>query len=236
MEIEYEEKGINTKNEKSLHADIKRWYAMPGDRFEVKVGQSVVDIVRGELLIEVQTGNFSAISKKLERLCKEHPVRLIYPVPQEKWIVRTSREGEVLSRRKSPKKGAITDVFRELIRIPKLMNNPNLSLQVLLISMEEIWCDDGMGSWRRKGVSIADKILLSVNESVVLYDHDDFKTLLPNSLPEVFSNKMLSKEMKVPIAMARKISYCLRKMEIIEQCGKKSNELLFKINNPSQLS
>ena len=58
--------GVGVLNEKPLHASLKAWYAQPGDRFEVAVAGSVIDIVRGELLIEIQTRSFSALRRKLE--------------------------------------------------------------------------------------------------------------------------------------------------------------------------
>jgi hypothetical protein len=77
---------IGTLNEKPLHEALKRWYAQPGDIFEAPVDGFVVDIVRGDLLIEIQTRNFSAIKRKLEQLLISHSVRLVYPIPSEKWI------------------------------------------------------------------------------------------------------------------------------------------------------
>ena len=82
--------GIGLLNEKALHASLKQWYARPGDRFEVTVGGFVIDIVRDDLLIEIQTGNFASIKAKLTRLVDSHQVRLIYPIAQERWIVRSS--------------------------------------------------------------------------------------------------------------------------------------------------
>ena len=46
--------GINTYNEKSLHADLKQWYAQPADQLEVPVDGYVIDLVRGDLLVESQ--------------------------------------------------------------------------------------------------------------------------------------------------------------------------------------
>ena len=60
-----EQTGININNEKSLHLSIKQWYAVPGDRLEVKVDKYIIDLVREDSLIEIQTRNFSAIGKKL---------------------------------------------------------------------------------------------------------------------------------------------------------------------------
>ena len=56
---------IGTLNENPLHAALKAWYARPGDRIEVPVDGFIVDIVRDDLLVEIQTGNFSAVKEKL---------------------------------------------------------------------------------------------------------------------------------------------------------------------------
>jgi hypothetical protein len=60
--------GIGVLNEKPLHAALKQWYAQPGDGLEVTVDGFVIDIVRGHQLIEIQTGHFAAIKKKLSTL------------------------------------------------------------------------------------------------------------------------------------------------------------------------
>ena len=49
--------------EPSLHSEIKDWYKVSGDELEVKVEDFIVDILRGKLLIEIQTGNFSNVKK-----------------------------------------------------------------------------------------------------------------------------------------------------------------------------
>src|SRR5688572_22026432 len=98
--------GIGLLNEKPLHASLKQWYARPGDRLEVTVDGFVIDIVRDDLLIEIQTGNFASIKSKLTKLVVCHRVRLVYPIVQEKWIVRSgTRNGKGAIRRKSPKRG-----------------------------------------------------------------------------------------------------------------------------------
>ena len=51
--------------EYSLHSELKDWYMASGDELEVTVGDFRVDILRGKLLIEIQTQNFSAVKKKL---------------------------------------------------------------------------------------------------------------------------------------------------------------------------
>jgi hypothetical protein len=98
---------IGTLGEKSLHAAIKDWYALPGDQLEKKIDGFVIDIVREDMLIEIQSRSFSKIKRKINALCENHKVHLVYPIAKEKWIVRVDANDEEISRRKSPKRGRV---------------------------------------------------------------------------------------------------------------------------------
>lgn len=222
-----ENDGINIKHEKSLHSSIKQWYAIPGDRLEVKVDKYIIDLVREDSLVEIQTKNFSAIGNKLRELVKYNKVRLVHPIAIEKYIVTMESTQEIISRRKSPKKGKITDLFDELVRIPDLIDEENFILEILMTKEEEIRCKDGKGSWRRKGISIKDRRLVEVVEKVVFGEKKDFFMFIPEELPEKFSNKDLAVALKINVSKARKITYCFRKMNIIKEVGKLRNELIF---------
>jgi hypothetical protein len=109
-----------------------------------------------------------------------HPVRLVHPIAREKWIIRISaNDEELLSRRKSPRHGRLEHLFRELVRIPRLAKHPNFSLEVLIIREEEVRRDDGKGSWRRNGQSIADRRLLSILDRHIFISNKDYLDLLP---------------------------------------------------------
>ena len=221
--------GIGVRNEKSLHAALKQWYARPGDQLEVKLDGFIVDIVRGERLIEIQTRNLAAIRRKLHTLLEHHPVRLVYPIAQEKWIVRKTGSGKkILDRRKSPKVGRLSDLFAELVSIPDLINHENLVLEIVLIREEEIRHADGRGSWRR-GQSVHDRRLLQVLEAVTFEKKDDFLRFLPDGLEQPFSNQSLKERSGGSIHAVRQMTYCLKKMGVIQQVGKNRNQLLFKI-------
>ena len=73
---------IGTLNEGALHAQLKNWYQRPDDRIERVVDGFVVDLIRGDLLVEIQTGSFAPLRRKLELLTRQHPVRLVAPVPR----------------------------------------------------------------------------------------------------------------------------------------------------------
>jgi len=230
-EIQYKaETGSGLSNEGSLHSAIKDWYATAGDRFEVRVEGYIADIVRGDLLIEIQTRNFLAIKKKLLRLSENHQVRLVYPIAVEKWIIHTTfLGGEDISKRRSPKRGNLVDVFQELIRMPEIINIENISIEILMIKMDEIRCADGRGSWRRKGISIVDRKLIEVVERVEFKTKFDFLKCLPEGLIQPFTNKILSAELGKNISAATKMTYCLKRMGIIKQIGKRGRELLFEV-------
>jgi hypothetical protein len=216
--------------EYSLHSEIKDWYKISGDELEVKVEDFIVDILRGKLLIEIQTRNFSAVKKKLIKLLLNNQVRLVYPIAKLKWIVHVSRTGQFVRRRKSPKKGKLLDLFYELVHTPSLIKNRNFSLEVLLIEEEELRCNDGRGSWMRRGVSVKDRKLLNVFDRIVFEDSRDFLEFLPKELDECFTNRVLALKMGISINLSQKITYCLRKMGAVSIAGKKGNELLFQIS------
>ncbi|UCH71030.1 MAG: hypothetical protein JSV29_03390, partial [Candidatus Bathyarchaeota archaeon] len=205
------------------------WYSLPGDMFEVKVDNFIIDIVREALLIEIQTKNFFGIKKKLIKLLENHEVRLVYPIPQLKWIVHVTESGERIRRRIAPRKGNLGDLFYELIRTPNLIKKDNFSLEVLMIDEEEVRCNDGKGSWRRRGVSIKDRRLMNVNNKILFKNENDFLRFLPEYPIKPFTNRKFTELSGVSISLARKITYCLRKMGAITASGKRGKELIFEI-------
>lgn len=217
---------IGTLSEKSLHAGIKQWYGRLHDQYELPIDGYIVDIVRGETLIEIQTRQLGAMKHKLTALLPNHPIRLLHPIAQEKWIVRQTAENQPISRRKSPKQGQLIDVFAELLRIPTLLLHPNLTVEILLTQEEEIWRDDQQGSWRRKRWSLADRKLLGVVDQVVLAETADFLALLPPNLPDPFTNRHLAEALVCPPTKALKMSYTLRQMGLLQVVGKQGKLLL----------
>jgi hypothetical protein len=222
--------GIGLLNEKPLHASLKQWYARPGDQFEVPVDGFVIDIVRDELLIEIQTGNFSSIKSKLTRLSHSHQVRLIYPIVQEKWIVRLANGRGRSIRRKSPKRGRLEDLFWELVSIPQLLSNPNFSLEVLMIRQEEVRRYDGKRKWRRKGWSIEGRKLLEVMDQRLFYQSADWLRLLPEGL-ESFTTSDLATGIATKRELAQKMAYCLREGRMIDLIGKRGRANLYRVPN-----
>jgi len=214
--------GIGSLNEKPLHASLKEWYARPGDRLEVTVDGFVIDIVQDDLLLEIQTSNFASIKSKLIDLVRAHRVRLIYPIAQEKWIVKLAKDNRGReTRRKSPKRGRVEDLFWEMVSFPQLLANPHFSLEVLLIREEEVRRYEGKRKWRRRGWVIEERRLLGVADQRLFEEPADWRALLPESLGESFTTRDLAEAMGIRRQLAQKMAYCLRKVRVIELIGKR---------------
>jgi|TARA_Y100000294_G_scaffold147239_1_gene143038 hypothetical protein len=214
--------------EKNLHLALKKWYSHPDDLLEAHIDGHNIDILRGDQVIEIQTANFSAIKPKLKFFLNRYSVHLVHPISEKKWIVRIdSKNKTLLSRRKSPRKGRVEDIFFELVYIPLLMKNPNFSLEVLLINSEEILVNDGLGSWRRNRWSIHNRKLLNVIEQFVFSEPTDFLSFLPSTLPEEFTTKDLAMELKLQQRIAQKMAYCLRLLGVIKIVGKRKRATLY---------
>lgn len=226
----YESGLIGTLAERSLHAKLKRLYMEPGDCVEEKVGGYWVDICRGRDVIEIQTGSFGSMKRKLAALLEDRMVHIVHPVAVEKWITKIAADGETfLSRRKSPKRGSCYDLFDELVSFPQLLLNPRFSVEVVLVKEEEMRCEDGRGSWRRKGTSIKDHILLEVAGREVFREGRDFLRLLPAGWTGPSTNKDLAKALKQPYFRIARMTYCLSRMDAIRQAGKQGRSLLFEL-------
>jgi len=226
--------GIGTLNENSLHADLRNILLVQGDRIEVPINGYWIDIVRDDLLIEVQTRNFSAIKKKLTYLQILHPIRLIYPISIRKWITKINDDGVSICR-KSPKHGVLDLLFYELVRIPEIVLHPNFSLEVMMIEEEEIQIPNNhsnrRNSWRRKGWSIFDRKLINIIDRKTFNTPEDYHIFIdpiPDDMP--FTTKEFGLLRGVNLPLAYKMTYTLRKIGLISIYEKKSRTNIYKKN------
>jgi hypothetical protein len=216
--------------ESSLHHVLKQHFALPDGQMEVTLDGYQIDVIQGSLLIEIQTGNFSAIKTKLTGLLASHPVLLVHPIPLETWLLKYDQSGsKLLERRRSPRRGRWEHVFLQLVRIPHLLNHPNLALEILLTRQEELRCNDGRGSWRRKGWSITDHRLLEILDRRVYAGRQDFRQFLPDNLPSAFTSQELAAALKMPAYIAQKMAYSLRIMGLLEISQRRGRSYLYEI-------
>lgn len=218
---------VGTLREKPLHAALKRLYAGRGDRTEVPVDGFVIDVVRDGVLVEIQTRGFSAMKRKLATLLEHHAVHLVHPIAVEKWIVKLGDGGEIVSRRRSPKRGAPVDVFAELVSFPELVAHAGLTIELALIREEEVRRFDGTTGWRRKGWVIEERRLVEVVDRLVIDAPAALLALLPGSLPSRFTTADLAEVVRRHRRLAQQMTYCLRRVGVIAEVGRQGNAVVY---------
>ncbi|MDR1869858.1 MAG: hypothetical protein LBQ82_07725 [Treponema sp.] len=221
-------KNIGINNESSLHRTLKYRYAGPKGKIEAAVGEYVADGIRqdGEY-IEVQTGNFAPLMKKVKEFTAAGKVRIIHPVAVTKKIEVYAPSGAFLYSRKSPKKGSLWDIFDALLYAPELPLIRGVTIEVVLADITEKRVNDGKGARRRRGISIQDRELSSWRESVVFKKPSDYLRFVPFKKNEEFTVSTLSELAGVDKWTARKALYVLTKMKVVKRIGKKNRAWLY---------
>jgi hypothetical protein len=210
---------------------LKEIYRLEGGEAEMWVDGYLIDVVKPGLLIEIQTRHLGALKNKLEDLLDNHPIRLVHPIALQKYIIVKTTDGKLISRRRSPKKGKIEDLFYELVYIAKWVKHPNFSFEALLTHEEEQRIQDGKGSWRRKGVSIQDRRLIRIIERRLFSNANDYRLLLPATLVDPFTNQQLANLLSIPHRLASKMTYTLLQIGVLEIEGKQGRSYCFKMTS-----
>lgn len=216
--------------ETTLHRQLKERYASDDAVVEQRVGRYRIDVVDGDELIEVQVAPLTAIRDKIRALLKDHPVRVVKPIVARKYLVKLKRAGgRVVSRRRSPKQGTLLDVFEELVHFTRVFPHPRLTLEVLLVEIEEIrYPGHGRRRWRRPGDhQVEDQRLLEVVRVEQFRTAADLCRLLPKHLPRPFHTGHLAERLGAQRWIAQRMAYCLRTMGAIRPVGKHRGAWLY---------
>jgi len=219
--------------ETSLHRQLKEIYAKGGvdAQIEKTLGDYRIDVVRNGELIEIQHGSLAAIRSKIADLLKQHRVRVVKPIVARKRLIKqTGRGGKVVSRRLSPKKGTILDLFHELIYFTRVFPHENLALEAPLVEVEE-WRFPGHGRRRRRrqgDQQVEDQKLVQIDEIYDFRTASDLLKLMPADLPTPFDTGHLARGLGVDRSVAQRIAYCLRHIGAFNEVGKQGNARLYR--------
>jgi hypothetical protein len=218
--------------ETSLHRELKKLYAGQQAQTEVVLDGYRIDAISDGQLIEIQHGSLAAIRDKIRRLVGAHRVLVVKPIVAHKLLIKQNAPaGRVVSRRSSPKRGKLLDVFEELVYFTRVFPHPNLTVEVILVEVEE-WRFPGHGRrhrWRRDDQVVADQKLISVGSSIRLSRAADLLKLIPAGLPRQFHTGHLADAAGIRRNVAQRVAYCLREMKAVEQIGKEGNTLVYRL-------
>jgi hypothetical protein len=214
--------------ETSLHRSLKERYATGGSRRpEVFIRGFRVDAVDDAgRLVEVQSGPLAPLCGKLQRLLPDHRIRIVKPVVLKRRIVRRSRpDGPDVSARCSPRRGAVHDVFEDLIGVVRVFPHSNLDIEVLGVTIDEI----RVPRRRRPGYAVADRRLGAIQETTSLVRACDLWALLPEGCDgrAAFTTRDLAAQLGRPLWLAQKVAYCLRLTGAARVVGKSGHHRVY---------
>jgi len=187
-------------NESQLHNSLKVLYQeLYNGQTESEQDGFIYDIVtKNGNIIEIQTKNLAKLLPKIIKTIENgHNIKLIHPVPLITRIELKDEEENIISKRKSPKKGSIYSIFRELTGIYPLLTNPHFSLEIVEIEMTEertrtaepVQSKNGRRRFRRNWNKTGKRLDTIINTRR-FSKADDYLKLLP-PLPQPFCAKDL---------------------------------------------
>ena len=188
---------IGTLREKRLHAAVKLYLCPDETCHERPVGdllredgakprRMVADILTDGHIMEVQTGGFFPLREKIGWYLTHTPCRVtvVHPIPAVKylsWI--DPADGSILSRHKSPKRGMVKDVAKELYWLSDYIGNPRFAVRLLLLELEEYRMADGWSKDRKRGSNRYERFPTALLGDVTLWTPADYATyFLPSAL------------------------------------------------------
>ncbi len=190
--------GIGRLGERTLH-QILKYYFEPDDRFhEVKVGRYVADICRDGSITEIQTRAFRSLRGKLKAYSGKYCTNIVYPIAVKKHLSWVSPEtGEIMSRRKSPKKGQPSDILYELYALRPNMPLDKVKFTLVLCEMEEFKLLNGYGEDRKKRAVRFERIPTELYDIITFETVTDYTVLIPPPLGESFTASEFAKAAKM---------------------------------------
>lgn len=210
--------------ETTLHRQLKEHYASSPEDVEVTMGRYRIDAIRGDELIEVQCASLSAIRDKAAKLLKRHPLRVVKPIVHRTRILKSkTKTGKITSRRMSPKRGELLDVFEDLIYFTRVFPHPNLTIEVPLVHVSQHRVPADRRRRRRWKVDyrVADVILESIDVGAELRTSQDLLALVDWPTDDSILNTAdLAKRINKPRWVAQKIAYVLRKTGALTEDGR----------------
>ena len=225
-----ERHGIGMQSEKTLHAVLKNYIDADEDHQEIPVDNFIADIYHDGHITEIQTAQMGAMRAKLSCFLPQYPVRIVYPIPAQKWIIWVDPEsGQLIKRNKSPLRGSFFHAFRELYRIRPFLRDPNLSLELLLIDMDEYRLLDGWSRNKKRGSHRYDRIPLYLHDRMILACPQDYMQFVPEELPEPFTSAQFAKAVGFRKQGFSTVLLLLTEMGVVERIGKKGNSYLYQV-------
>lgn len=223
-------KGIGTLSEKTLHAVLKLYYEPDEDKHEVAMSGYYADIYNDKGIIEIQTRQLNKLRDKLSVFLQDYHVTVVYPLPFNKWLSWVNPDnGEVQGRRKSPRHFTEYDAFYELYKIKSYLKNPNLSINLVLMDMEEYKLLNGWSYDKKRGSTRYDRVPVGIRRIVKFDRIEDYMQLVPADLKGDFTVKDFAMAAGVSVEASRYTLNILNYLEIVKRTGRVKNGYVYNV-------
>ena len=220
---------IGTKQEKTLHQIIKYYLTLDESKHEVSIDKKIVDIYINNQIYEIQTQGFDKLRSKLEALLLNYKVTIVYPIPYIKQIYLINEYGEIISNRKSPKKGSALEIFKELYKIKSYLKNDNLKFKIIMFNSDEYRDQIPKKHVRSKGYKRNDQIVSEIIKEYDINKEYSLVNLLDDlNLPEVFTTEDVRKKGKVSKKTSSLVLNILSCLGYVEKIGTKNRYNVYK--------
>ncbi len=238
---------FSTLNESSLHKTLKNIYCIQNEgTTEVDKNGYIYDILTKEgKAIEIQTQNLSALLPKiLTSLQNSISIKIVHPVIIKRVIEVYDDEGNRISRRTSPNKGCIYDIFRELTGIYPVLITKGFELEIIEIESIEkrlrtenpVQTKNRQRRFKKNWIK-TDKELKEILNTRTFSSKKDYLNLIPAELEKSFTSAQLKTALINNGFPTRKISadtslmlWVLTKMQLVTRT-KQGRAYLYSINN-----
>ena len=205
----HNDKGIGTLSEKTVHGVLKHFFEPDEDCHEVALNK---------------------LREKLAVFLNYYPVTVVYPMPANKWLSWINPEtGETGGRRKSPRHFTIYDSFFELYKIKSYLKNPNLTIKLVLMDVEEYKLLNGWDNSKKRGAWRYDRIPVGIREIVVLEQPEDYMQFVPYELEDGFTSKDFARVCRINKSTAGLALNILNYMGMVKRTGKQGNSYIYEV-------
>ena len=227
---ERERHGIGMQKEKTLHAVLKAYEDPDEDHHEIPIVPYIADIYNGSSITEIQTAGLDRLRDKLRAFLPAYPVTVVYPIPASKWVIWVDpATGETGKKNRSPLKGSFYTAFKELYKISGFLTDPNLTVKLILLDMDEYRLQDGWSRDGKRGSHRYDRIPLRIVDETVLSQPRDYLQFIPYELPETFTAAELARSAGCRAKGFSTAALVLYRLGVIERVGKRGRAYLYRV-------
>ena len=200
--IEKTENIITTYKERSLHAALKSYFCPDETLHELKIGKFVADACDGKVIFEIQTGNLSRLSKKLDYYLEntEYEVVIVHPLARNRRILWLDKSTGEFARapRLSPKHESLFDGISDLYYLKDYVGNSRIGFCFPIMEIDEIRFCDGYGKNNKIRATSIDRLAGEIYSIEYVKSVEDIRDAVCSVLPnDEFGRAELSRSLNL---------------------------------------